>query len=311
MAMAISRRTHIILAVLAVLLLVIGIYAIIQSVSGSSSPSSSSGSAISGDPPSSDTSDSASSGTDNPSGPTKGNGETDKNGEGEGDGGSRGSGGLRFPGPTLNNVYPQEKNDKNEYQATGGCLVMVNSLADVPVRIRSISVRGGSQVRISARPCSTPAQEAAWNVDLNVIDPVNPCAPGTVLEPASANPRHACNIRLERVPGPRQGSATLGFEVAATCTSRALRPCDALGAGLSPSAQHPITAIFTMSHTELFRPDPGTVTETESPEPSPGEESSAPKETEQPQPTETSPTEEQTAPEELPTDAEAPAEGET
>lgn len=216
--MAVRRRTHIILATLAVLLVVIGGYGVVRAVVDTSPTASSSGPAADNPQDSPNSSDSPtspksldpsqpldpsqshrpsrSSATPEPSRSSR---SPDNGGGG---GGFEGSGTARIPGPTLNNVYPQDKDNEGRFSATGGCLVMVNTNADIPVQIRSIMMQGGTQAKIPDQPCDTPADGSSWNDEtLGVTGPVNPCSPGITLEPASVSPRHACNIRIVRVPG--------------------------------------------------------------------------------------------------------------
>ncbi|MCG5216000.1 hypothetical protein [Streptosporangium sp. KLBMP 9127] len=283
---------------LAGLVLVVGGYGIVRAVVDGSSTASSEDSVTGDGPDSSDLSGSSESGA--PSETSRSSQPT----EGED---TRGSGTVQISGPTVDNVYPLERDDEDRYPATGGCMVMVNTDADISVTIRSIGVQGAGQIRISGEPCDTPAEGAVWN-DLGVTDPVNACSPGMVLEPASVSPRHACNIRLDRASGSGAGTATLGVVVAARCTSRDPRPCSSLGRSRSPSAERPVTMIITTTITALFRGDE--VEETLPPE-SPAPEESPETGEPQPSPTEVVPTEEGTPPEEIPVDSEAPTEGGT
>ncbi|WP_386158711.1 hypothetical protein [Streptosporangium vulgare] len=270
---------------MAVLLVVIGGYGIVRAVVDTSSTTSSSGPAA-GNPQDSPKSPeshrpSRSPATAGPSHPSR---SPDNGGEG---GGYGRSGTIRIPGPTLNNVYPQDKDNEGRFSATGGCLVMVNANADIPIQIRSIRMQGGTQAKIPDEPCDTPAEGSSWNDEtLGVTDPVNPCSPGITLEPASVSPRHACNIHIVRAPGLGAETALVDIEVVARCTSKAPRPCSLLGEKHLPSAEHPVTAIVHMTYPALFQADTENTTPgSETPEESPDTE-----ETQDP-PTETAPTE--------------------
>ncbi len=285
--MAVRRRTHIILAALAVLLVIIGGYGIVRAVVGTSSTSSS-GPADDTSPDSPDSSASSESHRPSRSSAPSGSPRSSRSPDGGGeDGGFGRSGTIRIPGPTLNNVYPQDKDNEGRFSATGGCLVMVNANADIPLQIRSIRMQRGTQAKIPDEPCDTPADGSSWNDEtLGVTDPVNPCSPGITLEPASVSPRHACNIRIVRVPGLGAETALLDIEVVARCTSKTPRPCSLLGERHLPSAERPVTAIVHMTYPALFRADTeNNIPESETPEESPDTEEK------QDPPTETAPAE--------------------
>lgn len=265
--MAARRTTHAVLGSLAALMFLAGLYGAVRSAGDGSSastpqnPASTSDDSAAGNRPKSrETSGEKTTGT-HPKGSgtvpfTRPSRESSKSPRGGTENiPPQESGAARISGPTVDNVYPVERDGDGNFSAVGGCAVLANTAADVPLRIRSLGVRGAAQAHVSDDPCRITASDASWNIDLNLTDPVNTCSPGIVLEPASRSPRHACSVRFTRPAGLGAGTATLSVEVAAECTSRTLRPCSRLGERYAPSPQHPVSVVVTTTRTITFVAD--------------------------------------------------------
>lgn len=153
----------------------------------------------------------------------------------------------------MDNVYPVDRDNEGRFGPLGGCAVLINTDADVPVQIRSVSVRDAKQVRISDDPCELAGLEV-WD-SYGLTPPVKTCVSGTVLEPKSASPRHGCSLRIVRDAGLEGGAVPLDVDVTATCTSPSPRPCSLLGEPYAPSSQHPVTAIVTTTRALTFIAD--------------------------------------------------------
>ncbi|GHH63448.1 hypothetical protein GCM10017673_04320 [Streptosporangium violaceochromogenes] len=266
--MAARRTTHAVLGSLAALTFLAGLYGAIRSAGDGSSastpqnPVSTSDDSADGDRPKSwETSGGKTTGTHPVGSGTVPFTPPDREGPKSPGGGtenipSRESGAARISGPTVDNVYPVERDGDGNFSAVGGCAVLANTAADVPLRIRSLGVQGAAQVHISDDPCQITASDASWNIGLNLTDPVNACSPGTVLEPASRSSRHGCSVRFTRPTGLGSGTATLSVEVTAECASRALRPCSRLDGRYAPSPRHPVGVVVTTTRTITFAADP-------------------------------------------------------